>query len=427
MAAEGKDVIRLGFGQSPFPAPECMQRELREHAWNNFYQPVKGVMALRNQIAEHFEAVKGIPATGEDVMVGPGSKQLIFLMQMAINCELIVPRPCWVSYVPQAELLGRSVRYAETSKENGWQLTAEELDRVCLESKAAGFEQRIFILNNPCNPHGMVTTEEYLRGIGEVAERHNLIVLADEIYDHQQHDGRHVPLRRFYPQGTVTLVGLSKWAGVGGWRTGAFVFPPEMRWLMDGMAILASETHSSASGPIQFASIPGYTSHLDTPDGLEMRAYIKGSRITLALLASAFANIFHSNGYTDSIVPGTGGFYSWLDFDCVRPELNKRGIMTSPDLAAAVLNEIGVAFLPGTEYGWPAEKLCLHTAIVDFDGGAAIKAANEAFPEEAPEWRLSEDTAVREKQMKFLEDYTPRVLEGARRVVQWLPEVSTMQ
>ena len=112
-----------------------------------------------------------------------------------------------------------------------------------------------------------------------------------EVALHQRFDGNHEPFAKHYPEGTITLTGISKWAGAGGWRLGAFVFPSSLRWLLNAMAVYASETHSCVAAPIQYGAVPAFAAHRDTPQGQYMRHYLKASRSILGAIGEAFAEV----------------------------------------------------------------------------------------------------------------------------------------
>ena len=134
-------------------------------------------------------------------------------------------------------------------------LRPEELEALCVMDPE---RPRIVIVNYPANPTGATYTIKRLKKIAEIAKKYNVILLSDEIYGELHHQGRHVSVARFYPEGTIVSSGLSKWCGAGGWRLGMFMFPSDLRWLLDAMAVVASETYTSTSAPIQFASITAF-------------------------------------------------------------------------------------------------------------------------------------------------------------------------
>ena len=180
----GRDVIKLGLGQSPFPIPPSVVRALQENAHQKDYLPARGLPALREAVAAYHRRAQGIEAESEGVLVGPGSKELMFLLQLVHSGDLVLPSPSWVSYAPQARILGRQVHWIPTSGKGDWKMGAGQLDAFC---SAAPHRPRILVINYPSNPTGATYDESELRAIAAVARRHRLIVLADEIYGETHH------------------------------------------------------------------------------------------------------------------------------------------------------------------------------------------------------------------------------------------------
>ena len=167
-------------------------------------------------MAEYHRRTSGCTTTGQDVLIGPGSKELMFLLQVVFDGELIIPTPAWVSYAPQARIVGRKVRFLHTAADNGWRLTPEQIHRHCSHETD---RPRILILNYPSNPTGQTYSPSQLEALADVARRYEIVLLSDEIYGELHHDGLHLSLARFYPEGTIISSGLSKWCGAGGWRS----------------------------------------------------------------------------------------------------------------------------------------------------------------------------------------------------------------
>ncbi|HEY7698696.1 MAG TPA: aminotransferase class I/II-fold pyridoxal phosphate-dependent enzyme, partial [Vicinamibacteria bacterium] len=119
---QGREVFKLGFGESPFPVPEPVVAALRENAHQKNYLPVRGIEALRDEVAEYHRRRHGVDRSGAQVLIGPGSKELMFLLQLVYDGDLLLPLPAWVSYAPQAEILGRPVYRIPTRRENNWKL-----------------------------------------------------------------------------------------------------------------------------------------------------------------------------------------------------------------------------------------------------------------------------------------------------------------
>jgi aspartate aminotransferase len=371
---QGRDVVRLGLGQSPFPVPDIMVRALRDSAHEKDYLPVKGLPALRDAIVGYYRRTEGLNYRPEHVLVGPGTKELMFLVQLVYYGDLVIPAPSWVSYAPQAQIIGRHLRWLPTQIETGLGVTPEALERLC-ESDPG--RPRLLILNYPGNPTGAVYTTAQLQRIADVARKYRVLLLADEIYSGLNFEGRHVSISRFYPEGTIISNGLSKWAGAGGWRLGAFVFPPTLAWLVDTMAAVASETFTATAAPIQHAAIPAFE------DGTEMQHYLKCARRVLsALMRHSYERLRDAGAI---LAEPKGGFYVFPNLTPLSAAFSRVGVTTSQALCEWALEEAGVAFLPGTAFGRPPTELSARIACVDFDGAGALAAAARLADAEQPD------------------------------------------
>ncbi|QSP95209.1 aminotransferase class I/II-fold pyridoxal phosphate-dependent enzyme [Marinobacter salinisoli] len=396
LKAEGKEIIKLGLGQSPFPVPDRVVKALQAHAHEKDYLPVKGLKGLREAIAGYINRGAKLRCTWEDVLIGPGSKELLFILQLAYYGDLLIPRPSWVSYAPQARIIGRSVHWLPTHAENNWQLTAEELDIICRDDPT---RPRILILNYPSNPTGCTYTEDQLLAIANVARKYRLILLSDEIYGEVHFEGKHKSIARYYPEGTIISTGLSKWAGAGGWRLGTFIFPPELRPLLDAMAIIASETFTSTSAPIQYAAIPAFEGGEDIED------YLVQSRRVLKVIGEYVHRRLTEMGA--EVQKPEGAFYLFPNFSAFRDQLDKRDIKTSQAFCQALLENTGVAILPASDFGFVPDHLGARLAFVDFDGAQALALAATEF-------------ADAELNDAFVQQACPRIVLAMDKMERWL-------
>lgn len=393
---KGKEIFKLGLGQSPFPVPAPVVQALRENAHQKDYLPVKGLRELQEAVAEHHHRTFGLEVVPDDVLIGPGSKELMFLLQLTYFGDLVIPAPSWVSYAPQAKIIGRHIYFMPTSSENNWHLTPEELQKLCEIEKG---KPRLLILNYPLNPTGTTISVEHLKELAEIADKNRVVLLSDEIYGKIHHDGNHHSIIPFYPEGTIFSGGLSKWCGAGGWRLGIFVFPPALRWLRDAMAAVATETFTSTSAPIQYAAIRAFQ------EGPEIDDYLKKSRRIVKALGNAISRRLEEAGA--KIRYPQGGFYIFPDFSPFKEKLQYRKIHTSADMCKRLLEETGVAILPGSNFGRKPEELTARLSYVDFDGKAALEALR-SIPEDRP---LSED---------FLMRNCGHVMKAMDRISEWM-------
>lgn len=391
---QGREIIRFGFGQSPFPVPNSVVKAMQEHAHQKAYLPVKGLPELRRAFAKYLERKTGMSVEPEDMLIGPGSKELIFHLQMAHESVLLLPSPSWVSYEPQASLLNKPVHWIDTSPEDHWLLQADALEKACSQYPNS---HKLLILNYPNNPTGTSYSAELLIELTKVARRHDLLILADEIYGDLHHEGHHHSIAQYYPEGTIISTGLSKWCGAGGWRLGAFYFPPRWRKMLDIMAIIASESFTSVSSPIQYAATTAFLGNDD------IDTYVKTSRHILKVTAAYVHQRLLAAGIPTAAPQG--GFYLFPDFSSWRDQINGQAshLATSADFCKYLLDKTGVALLPGSDFGRPEHELTARLSYVDFDGEQALEAARHVPVDE-----------------RFLTKYCPKVCRGVDLIVDFI-------
>lgn len=390
---KGEKIYRLGLGQSPFPVPQPVVDALRKNAHQKDYLAVKGLEELREALAEHHRRSFGIDCGMEDVIIGPGSKELMFILQLVYDGEILIPMPAWVSYSPQARIIGRYVNNIQTERQSGWKITAEQLDSICRLDPA---RFRLLILNYPSNPTGQTYSADELEALAEVASKYQVLVLSDEIYGKMTFSGEHTSIVKYYPEGTIFSGGLSKWCGAGGWRLGLFIVPKAMRWITNAMATVASETFTSTSAPIQYAAVAAFQ------ENEEIDLYVDQCCSVLAALANDITTTLLETDI--DVLPAQGGFYIFPDFARYRQRLESKNIITSREFCDALLKETGVAILPGTDFGRSAMELTARLAFVDFDGEQALR----NFP------------GGNELDKNYLRDNCPNTLEAVDRIVDWL-------
>jgi aspartate aminotransferase len=396
MLSAGRRIFKLGLGQSPFPVPEPVVEELKANAYQKDYLAVKGLKVLREAVSDYHRRTEGTASTADDVLIGPGSKELMFLLQLVYYGDILIPTPAWVSYAPQARIIGRNVHFLATDPGNEWLLTAEQLREHCAEDPD---RPRVVVLNYPSNPTGRTYTDKQLREIARVAREHRLVILSDEIYSELHHKGTHISIARYYPNGTIISGGLSKWCGAGGWRLGTFTFPHRLRWLLDSMASVASETYTSTSAPIQYAAVRAFRG------GSEIERYLWRTRRVLNALGTWVAQRLNEADIR-TLAP-EGGFYLFPDFGPHRDKLAAQGIRGGKQLCAMLLEKTGVAILPGEDFGRSREELTARMAYVDFDGAKTLSILESA----GDAYRVDED---------FLRTHCPNVVMATERMCEWV-------
>ena len=384
---EGKKIYKFGLGQSPFPVPDTMVKELQLNAYRKNYLNVSGLLELREAIAKYHSKKNKYPYTADNIIVGPGSKELIFQTQLIMNGDLLLPYPSWVSYEPQANIINKKIHWLKTTAKTNWHLSPQTLDQLCYKIKNI---TKLLILNSPNNPSGTIHGD--LKSLANVAKKHDVIIIADEIYAELDFTGEYKSLTHYYPEGTIISSGLSKWCGAGGWRLGTFIFPNELDHIRKTLRSIASETFTAVSAPIQYAAIKAYTE--DYSD------YLNLSRKILNCIANYVYNELTKVGLQCQLPQG--GFYMLCDFSDVIKTTNE--ISNSSSLAKKILKDIGFAMLPGSDFGINETQLITRIAFVDFDGKQALNLAKKHS-------HLSED---------FLKIACSDIVNGINKLKDWI-------
>ncbi len=360
LIAEGKTVYRLGLGQSPFPVPDCMKNALIESSHIKDYLAVQGLLELRQSISKFLAETESININAEQIIIGPGSKELMFILQKVLNTELLLPAPSWVSYQPQAQLCGLKCHWIPCSPENNWKFKASDLAASIQQNPNA----KLLILNSPNNPSGACFNEHELLEITKIVRQNKIIVLSDEIYSALNFNNEHTSLARYYPEGTIISNGISKWAGAGGWRLGFMAFPKELQFVLDAMVVFASETYTSVSAPIQYAAIKAFE------NDEHMQKYIHATREIMRFVTQTF---YQQLNDLDIMCPKPeGGFYVLCHLKNHTDKLLNNAIDSSVVLCQKLLEETGVACLPGSDFGLPNTDYSIRFALVDFDGAKSL-------------------------------------------------------
>ena len=378
---EGKKIFKFGFGQSPFKVPQDIVNELKGNAHQNKYLPMQGLDDLRVSIANYISKKKDYKYASSNIIIGPGSKELMFLLQILFEGEIILPAPSWVSYAPQAIIGRNKIKWIQTKSENNWFPTAKEIEDIIKKDKQKKY---LIFLNSPNNPSGQVCTN--LSEISELAKNYNLYFLSDEIYSELTFEDNYQSISNYSPKNTIISTGLSKWCGAGGWRLGYFILPENLSEITNQLKVLASETFSSVSSPIQYAAIAAHKN--------DHANYINHSKNILKSVGNYVYENLKSNNVL--INKPQGGFY-------LLPEFINKKFSTSTELCDNILKETGVALLPGSEFGFSEKKMLARLSYTDFDG--------ENFM----------NSTVHNEEINYekIKNYAPKIIEGIKRLKDW--------
>ena len=378
---QGKKIFKFGFGQSPFKVPEDIVKELQDNAHQNKYLPMQGLSELRDVVAKYTSKKKNYGYKSESVIIGPGSKELMFLLHVIFDGEIILPAPSWVSYAPQAILGRNKTQILQTKRENNWFPTALEIEEIVLKDKNKNY---LLFLNSPNNPSGQIC--ENLKEIANITEKYNLIILSDEIYSELTFKDNYQSISNFCPEKTIVSTGLSKWCGAGGWRLGYFLVPDSLIEIKNMINVLASETFSAVSAPIQYAAIKAYEN--------DHSNYINKSRNILC----AVGNYVYENLKSNKVLINKpqGGFYLMPEF------LNKK-FNSSSEMCDSILNDTGVALLPGTDFGFDQTRMLARLSFTDFDG--------QEFMDKIEDNQKIDNNHIA--------NFAPKIIEGVDKLKKW--------
>jgi len=378
---KGEKIFKFGFGQSPFQVPTDVVKELKDNAHQNKYLPMQGLAELRRSVANYTSAKKNYDYNSDNVVIGPGSKELMFLLHVIFDGEIILPIPSWVSYAPQAIIGRNKIKMLQTKRENNWFPTGSEIEEIILKNKEKNY---LLFLNSPNNPSGQIC--ENLEEISEVMKKYNLIILSDEIYSELSFNDNYKSISNFCPEKTIISTGLSKWCGAGGWRLGYFIIPENLKIIKDTLNVLASETFSAVSAPIQYAAIQAYEG--------EHNNYIKSSREIL----KAVGNYAYENLSSNKVLINKpqGGFY-------LMPEFISAKFNSSSEMCKNILESTGVVLLPGSDFGFDKKRMLARLSFTDFDGNNFMKAREKNNL----------------KDNELIKNLAPKVVEGVDKLKKW--------
>ena len=342
---------------------------------------MQGLEELRESIAQYISKKKNYKYLNSNIVVGPGSKELMFLLQILFEGEILLPAPSWVSYAPQAIIGRNKIKWIQTKIENNWFPTAKEIEDVIKKDKQKKY---LIFINSPNNPSGQICTN--LSEISELAKKYNLYFLSDEIYSELTFEGNYESISNYCPENTIISTGLSKWCGAGGWRLGYFILPNNLSEITSQLKVLASETFSSVSSPIQYAAISAHKN--------DHTNYIKHSINILKTVGNYVYENLKSNNVL--INKPQGGFY-------LLPEFINKKFSTSAELCNNILKETGVALLPGSDFGFSEKRMLVRLSYTDFDGENFMK--NTVHNEE-----INDD---------IIKKYAPKIIEGTNKLKEW--------
>jgi aspartate aminotransferase len=342
LRAQGKDIISLGAGEPDFDTPSHIKEAAIQAIHDGFtkYTAVDGIPSLKQAIISKFAHQNNLAYQAEQILVSVGGKQSFYNLAQALlnpGDEVIIPAPYWVSY-PDIVLLAEGVPIVVTAlQERGFKMTAEQLEA------AISPRTRLLVINSPSNPTGAAYTRRELAALGEVLRRHPQIVIAtDDMYEHiywgEEPFCNLVNVCPDLYERALVLNGVSKAYSMTGWRIGYAAGPAA---LIKAMKAIQSQSTSNPTSISQVAA----------------QAALEGDQACVKAMCQQFKarhdfivkELNHLPGI--ECLPGSGTFYT---FPRVQGILDSHADLSDDlELAEKMLNEIGVAIVPGTAFGAP--------------------------------------------------------------------------
>ena len=257
LKAQGVDVINLSVGEPDFTTPEHIKAAAKQAVDDNFsfYSPVPGYMSLRQAISDKLKRENNLDFTPEQIVVGNGAKQALCNTVLCVvnhGDEVIIPTPAWVSYVQMVNLCGDKSVLIPATIEQDFKITPEQLEQAITP------KSKLIILCSPSNPSGSIYSKEELAALAQVLARHpQVMIVADEIYEHINYVGHHESLAQFpeLKDRVAVINGVSKAYAMTGWRIGYVAAP---LWLAKAVNKLQGQYTSGASSIAQKAAEAAY-------------------------------------------------------------------------------------------------------------------------------------------------------------------------
>ncbi len=345
MRAAGQDVVGFGAGEPDFPTPEhivvAAEKACHEPRMHR-YTPAGGLPELREAVAEKTARDSGVTVPASQVLITNGGKQAVyeaFATLLDPGDEVLLPAPYWTTYPESIRLAGGVPVDVVTGPEAGYKVTVSQLEAARTE------RTKVLLFCSPSNPTGAVHSPEEVREIGRWAERAGIWVVADEIYEHLVYgDARFSSILVEVPEladRCVIVNGVAKTYAMTGWRVGWLIGPKDV---VSAAANLQSHATSNVSNVAQAAALAAVSGPLDAV--AEMRTAFDRRRLTMHRMLNETKGV-------ECPLP-EGAFYCYPSLGgAIGRELRGRTPTTSAGLCQLILEEIGVAIVPGEAFGTP--------------------------------------------------------------------------
>ncbi|MBC6297103.1 pyridoxal phosphate-dependent aminotransferase [Listeria sp. FSL L7-1517] len=341
MKQEGIDVIGLGAGEPDFNTPQNIIDAAVESMEKGFtkYTPSSGIIDLKQAIVDKLAKDQSLTYETNQIFVGTGAKHVLYSAFQTIldpGDEVIIPVPYWVTYPEQVKLAGGVPVFVETGFDADFKMSANDFEQAITEKTKA------VVLNSPNNPSGMCYSKKELAEIGAVAEKHQIYIVSDEIYEKLYYGNKQELVSiaslsdRLYDL-TILINGVSKAYSMTGWRIG---YAAANKEIIAGMSKLADHMTSNPTANAQYAALEAYVGSQEIPEKMYQAFEARMERFYPELKS----------------IPGfkpkkpDGAFYFFID---AKEAADKKGFQDVDAFVAALLEEAKVAVIPGSGFGMP--------------------------------------------------------------------------
>lgn len=342
MKADGLDVVGFGTGEPDFNTPDNINMAGIKAICDGKtkYTPAAGIIPLRKAIAQRLKEDCGVDYDYTQIVVASGAKHSVYIALAAITNpgdEIIIPAPFWVSYYEMVRMVGGTPVIVEAGEEQDFKITAEQLEAAITD------KTKCLMLNNPSNPTGMIYSKDELSAIADVCVKHDLYILADEIYYQLIYDGIEftsiASLGEEVKERTLLINGVSKSYAMTGWRVG---YCAANKTLAKIMSNFLSHSTGAPSTISQWASVEALTG---PQEGIEA--------MRLAFLERRDYIVKRINSIPDvSCIKPNGAFYVMMNIEkLVGKTLGGKLIENDDDFAVALLEKALVAVVPCSGFG----------------------------------------------------------------------------
>ena len=352
LRSEGTDVVDLSLGEPDFDTPAHIKEAAIDAINNNYshYTPVSGYIDLKEAVCNKLKRDSNLDYKPENIVISTGAKQSITNLVLAIadkDDEVIIPTPYWVSYSEVVKIAGGIVKFVETTIENGFKITPQQLEAAITE------KTKLFMFSSPCNPSGAVYSRDELAALAEVFMKHpQVYIMSDEIYEYINFVGKNQSIAQFdeIKNRVIIVNGLSKGFAMTGWRLGYIAASAEVAKACEK---LQGQFTSGTNSIAQRAAIVALNSSLDATHEM-VKEFDKRRKRVMEFIADI-------KGI--KCIEPEGAFYIFPDVSYFFGKSDgETTIQNSPDLSMYLIKKANVSTVMGDAFGSPT---CLRISFAN--------------------------------------------------------------